>query len=64
MRNHAHNELEADQIVDVCRQFAAIVTSYNDEGEAGNALLFGEAIDEALENMDCALDWMTMFCIA
>jgi len=36
----------------------------NDEREASDALLFGESIDEPLENVDGALDWMVMFVSA
>jgi hypothetical protein len=37
------------------------VTGNNDEREACDALLFGEGIDEPLENVDGALDWVVMF---
>jgi len=36
----------------------------NDEREASDALLFGEGINEPLENEDGALDWMVMFVSA
>jgi hypothetical protein len=60
VRDQAHDNLEANQVVDICGKFAAIVAGDNDEREASDALLFGEGIDEPLENEDSALDWMVM----
>ena len=33
----------------------------DDEGEGSDTLLFGEGIDEPLENVDDAQDWMVTF---
>jgi hypothetical protein len=54
VRDQAHDELEADQIVDVCGQFAAVVAGDNDERGASDVLLFGEGIFEPLENVNGA----------
>jgi hypothetical protein len=40
------------------------MASDNDEREASDALLFREGIDEPLEDVDDAPDWMVMFISA
>jgi hypothetical protein len=61
VRDQTHDELETNQVVDEYGQFAAVVASGDDEREASDALLFGKGIDEPLENMDDAQDWMVTF---
>jgi hypothetical protein len=40
------------------------VADDDDEREGSDTLLFGEGIDEPLENVDGAQDWMVMFISA
>jgi len=54
VRDQAHDELETDKVVDVCRQFATVVAGDDDEREGSDTLLFVEGIGEPFENVDGA----------
>jgi hypothetical protein len=64
VRDQAHEELETNNVVDVCGYFAAVVADDDDEREGSDTLLFREGIDEPLANVDGAQGCMVRLIFA